>query len=320
MATTSLDFNGSTIFETWFQGQSAWYGALTGAVSASANPGQLFGSTRLNADGVDYTGDVVTLNIRGTAKAMKKGLVSFETDAVNDDTVSVENNVRAFGGADDSFNALDVTGVITNGGAQQAEQAGQAPILATGGRGNDRLIGGQDDDVIASNTGDDFVFAEGGNDFVKAGAGNDFVYGGAGNDLIYGDYSDSARHEKLQGARANMNDQLFGGEGNDILFGNQGDDVLDGGAGNDTMIGGSGADEFIFNGGNDVIKDFGRGDDTITIDLGFGAQSFDNVGDLASAANFAFPSAGGATTFGFVDTTGGFNLLTVETETDLMFV
>ncbi|WP_052265446.1 calcium-binding protein [Ruegeria sp. ANG-R] len=318
-AGNALGFDGSTIFETWLEGESAWFDALVEAVGNGGNPNQLFGSTRLGAD----EGEIATLNIRGTAKALEKGKITFEpgADTVNDDTVSVDNNVSVFESGDDTFNGIDVDGVITNGGVSTGGQAAQAPLLLTGGAGNDSLTGGQDDDVIAANFGDDTVRAEGGNDFVKAGAGNDVVYGGAGNDLIYGEYTDSVKHENQYGSSADTNDRLYGGEGNDIIFGNQGNDLLDGGEGNDTLIGGSGDDEFVFSGGNDNILDFGRGADEITIDLGYGKETFGSQFDLTSAQGFKATLAdGGDFTYIFEDSDGELATLTVGADVDTLFL
>ena len=56
-----------------------------------------------------------------------------------------------------------------------------------------------------------------------------------------------------------------GAGGNDTLFGGDGDDRLVGGADNDVLFGQQGEDTFVFfaNSGNDVIRDFEDGIDTI---------------------------------------------------------
>ena len=55
---------------------------------------------------------------------------------------------------------------------------------------------------------------------------------------------------------------LYGQDGDDLLVGGSGTDLLMGGADDDTLIGGSGRDVFAFDDGfgQDVINDFGRGD------------------------------------------------------------
>jgi Ca2+-binding RTX toxin-like protein len=63
------------------------------------------------------------------------------------------------------------------------------------------------------------------------------------------------------------NDTLNGKDGDDRLFGGSGDDTLDGGAGNDIFTGGAGNDKIVFDRlkGNDVVKDFVRGQDKIDL-------------------------------------------------------
>ncbi|MDD7910141.1 hypothetical protein PUV47_09440, partial [Pseudovibrio exalbescens] len=210
-----------TIFEKWFTTQSAWWDALytafeEGSVSSKRVNG-LFGDTRLGEE----EGDIVTLNIRGTAKLFEKGVLKFEDNAdVGGQPVSAEDNIDFLRKGNDDVQY-------------------SSPVIATGGRGNDKMRGSQNDDIIAGNSGNDDIRTEGGNDFVKGGSGSDFIDGGAGNDLLYGDYSDSSKHEAK--GKANWNDTIHGGAGDDILFGNQGDDALFGGEDNDTLIGGSGA-------------------------------------------------------------------------------
>jgi Ca2+-binding RTX toxin-like protein len=107
-----------------------------------------------------------------------------------------------------------------------------------------------DDTVIANQTlvQNDAIYTYGGNDIVLAGPGDDQVHGGRGDDILRGQ------------------------AGNDHLWGGRGDDVLDGGIGGlgkDILTGGSGADKFVFMAdyGQDIITDFGRGDDRIQLSL-----------------------------------------------------
>ena len=76
--------------------------------------------------------------------------------------------------------------------------------------------------------------------------------GGAGVDILIGKAG---------------NDVLIGGSGNDRLVGADGIDKLTGGVGNDTLLGGSGNDIFQINtgAGEDVIKDYGYGNDRIKL-------------------------------------------------------
>lgn len=86
----------------------------------------------------------------------------------------------------------------------------------------------------------------------------DQLQGTFGSDIITGDAGD---------------DTLDGFSGNDFLDGGDGSDTISGGSGSDVLRGGGGADNFVIHvgalgGGNDAIRDFNPGEDTISIDLG----------------------------------------------------
>ena len=99
---------------------------------------------------------------------------------------------------------------------------------------------------------------------------------------------------------------LYGQDGDDLLVGGSGADLLMGGADDDTLIGGSGRDVFAFDDGfgQDVINDFGRGDQiNLAADLnGTGiAQASDLVTNGmitggTTAAGTKFTSSPSATT------------------------
>ena len=119
----------------------------------------------------------------------------------------------------------------------------------------------------------------GGGDWILAGEGNDTIKGGDGYDRLFGEEG---------------NDSIEGGNDDDDLVGGEGDDWLDGGSGNDALTGGAGADMFVFEAGhgNDIITDFGDGEDLIDItaltditefnDLNITASGNDVVIDLSS--------------------------------------
>lgn len=67
-------------------------------------------------------------------------------------------------------------------------------------------------------------------------------------------------------------DVLDGGRGDDLLKGGKGRDALWGGKGVDLLDGGKGADDFWFDTrkDHDVINDFGRGADSVVIDVSSG--------------------------------------------------
>ena len=176
-----------------------------------------------------------------------------------------------------------------------------APVINTGGNGNDVIEGGSGNDTLASSHGDDTINAGAGDDILDGGNGSDTLNAGDGNDTLIGSHGNDtllggAGDDTLDGG--NDNDTLDGGTGNDtligfngvdVLRGGDGDDILDGGNDNDTLEGGNGNDSLEgFNGrdnldggaGNDTLSGFndddiltgGSGDDILT--GGFGADNF----------------------------------------------
>lgn len=122
----------------------------------------------------------------------------------------------------------------------------------------------------------------------------DTINGRGGSDTIYGYQGDgisgvdgSATPPTIDISPATDNDSINAGNGNDLVFSGNGDDALDGGNGRDTLNGGvgddilsgnSGNDTFAFGQGfgNDVITDFGRGNNRIDLI----AFSLTGIGDL----------------------------------------
>ncbi len=90
------------------------------------------------------------------------------------------------------------------------------------------------------------------NDELIDNANDTRIIGHSGNDTILAGEGD---------------DKLEGGSGRDDLFGEEGKDTLDGGSGNDDLWGGGGADTFVFQAGHgeDCIRDFENGTDTIDL-------------------------------------------------------
>ena len=150
------------------------------------------------------------------------------------------------------------------------------------------LVGSDHGDVLAGDfrfniiwglDGDDKLYGgpDGGDDWLLGGSGNDEVFGGKGNDLLYG------------------------GSGDDLLKGGPGDDTMEAereirdvektnereihvktvryDAGNDRLEGGAGDDVFYFypDGGDDVILDFGNGEDRIVLSAFEDIQSMDDL-------------------------------------------
>jgi Ca2+-binding RTX toxin-like protein len=149
---------------------------------------------------------------------------------------------------DDRDNAIDLTGVTSGFGLQQAAALGEPHpvpttlnealdlsvpsffgVIVSAGGGDDRIVGSVFRDWIDAGSGDDTVLAGGGADRVEAGDGDDLVVGGLGDDTLLGE------------------------AGHDVLVGGFGRDLLDGGDGNDLLIGASvDFDAGLLSGLNDV--------------------------------------------------------------------
>ncbi len=167
---------------------------------------------------------------------------------------------------DEQANVIDLTGVTSGFGLQQASAVGDqwpAPanldeaksltvpsyfgmIVSTFG-GDDRVAGstfhewidlGSGDDGVTIFAGDDVVIGGGGDDSVLGGIGADYLDGGDGDDLLIGGLG---------------NDTLIGDAGADVLVGGFGRDSLDGGSGNDLLLGATlEFDVSLINGANNV--------------------------------------------------------------------
>ena len=132
---------------------------------------------------------------------------------------------------------------------------------AIGNEWDNRLVGNGLDNLIQGLGGNDKMFGRLGNDMMEGGAGNDRMDGNGGADTLIGGTGD----DKMNGGGGT--DTLLGGEGRDILIGGGSHDYFEGGTGNDVLYGDGGADTFVFSAGdgNDVIKDFGFGADTLIL-------------------------------------------------------
>lgn len=108
----------------------------------------------------------------------------------------------------------------------------------------ERVYAGSGNDVIIGNNVANRIYGMGGDDLIKGSGGNDSLVGGNGDDLI------------------------SGGPGNDRLNGQKGDDYLHGGLGNDI---------FVLNEGNDVIGDFGDGNDRLHVAAFETIQSMEDI-------------------------------------------
>jgi Ca2+-binding RTX toxin-like protein len=135
---------------------------------------------------------------------------------------------------------------------------GDGPDIAYGGNGNDLLIMG---------AGFSAAYGEEGDDFIEAlGSGGAVLHGQGGNDNIIGSFD---------------NDTIQGGDGNDIITASYGNDVLTGWNGDD-IFNFRGDLRFAFRGiGDDLIDDFGRGDDIIVFEK-FELPGFASFADVTA--------------------------------------
>ncbi len=172
------------------------------------------------------------------------------------------------------------------------------------------LIGSNHDDVLAGDFRFNVIWGLAGNDRIYGGpdGGDDWLLGGAGNDEVYG---------------GKGNDLLYGGDGDDLLKGGPGNDTLEAereirdeekineadiyvktvryDTGNDRMEGGAGDDTFYFfpGGGNDIILDFGNGEDRIVLQAFEDIQSVDDLAIQQQGDNLVIdlsPQGGGTIT------------------------
>ncbi|MCP5082969.1 MAG: hypothetical protein GY948_14875 [Alphaproteobacteria bacterium] len=205
------------------------------------------------------------------------------------------------------------------------------------GRGNDTVIGSAGDDVIIGNMGDDTLLGGDGDDDFMIGVshGFDTFDGGAGYDQILasadnvkigliGDFDNEVEEisangfsgvsilGKWQAQTFDFSNVLLTGiaaidmaGGHDVVIGSAGDDVIIGGTGNDTQTGGLGADTFVFRDGEgeDVITDFGTGDDLVRLDQVAGFDDFADVqGAFSQVGADALLDLGGGQSILFEDT------------------
>ncbi len=140
-----------------------------------------------------------------------------------------------------------------------------------GGAGDDTLVGRGGKDKLFGRDGDDVLRGKGGNDVLKGHADDDRLAGSGGRDKLFGGSGDDV----LKGGGSH--DKLAGGSGNDKLYGGGGKDKIEGGSGENYLIGGGGADEFIFKTGINIITDFGRGNDQISLKKNKEIKSFSDL-------------------------------------------
>jgi Ca2+-binding RTX toxin-like protein len=243
-----------------------------------------------------YVGPTSTITVNLPASVPDTGTLTFFTNAVGGDDVSISN-----------FSVL-VTDAVT----------GENDVL-DGGAGDDTLFGGAGDDTLNGGLGADSLYGGDGNDLLISDSVDsndvpDLLWGGAGDDTIRigGSFNGDNRGidggdgidtlELLPDNNRNLlvdmnagevadgtfgtqefvnienvttgggNDTIIGDAGPNLLSGGDGNDSLDGGAGEDTLEGGTGNDTLIGGAGNDISYG-GDGADTFIYTRGEGADT-----------------------------------------------
>ncbi len=159
---------------------------------------------------------------------------------------------------------------------------------------NEIGVGSTSSDVVDTGGGDDIIYETGGSNIIDTGSGNDgsmnvggtgwdIVMGGSGNDSIIGPSNGFLNARGGSGRDiiigGNNTDYIFGDEGDDSLIGGGGDDYIVGGEGDDWIVGGTGNDTFVYGkgDGDDIIIDFGVGNDVLNLTKLGGTITFEEI-------------------------------------------
>lgn len=180
-------------------------------------------------------------------------------------------------------------------------------------------FGSEFDDTLFGDGKNNSLSGLGGNDTIIGGAGKDSMSGGTGFDTLSYKASNAGvridlAKEKASGGDAagdifsgfesvigsSRGDTLRGDSGQNTLNGRGGVDKLVGGQGRDILIGGAGGDTFVFGRGHsisggdqDVIRDFGFGNDKIDLQV-FGFSGIDDLVLIESLGDVLVRSAADA--------------------------
>jgi len=168
--------------------------------------------------------------------------------------------------------------VLWTGGARDGHASGDLLLNiehVIGSAHDDAIVGGWDNNILTGGAGNDRLDGYLGDDVLAGGSGADTLIGGAGED--WADYAGSEQGVAVdltsgtgaggdaEGDTLSGIENLAGSAHDDTLTGDGGANKIEGGAGDDRLAGGDGSDSFIFSGewGQDVIRDFGEGDQIV---------------------------------------------------------
>lgn len=212
------------------------------------------------------------------------------------------------GEGDDSLRGGRGSDTLSGEDGDDTLNGGRGKDLMQGGDGRDEANGKVNADDIRGGQGGDRLRGGGGRDSIQGGQGNDRIFGEANSDRLLGGGGGNDRikgesgKDKLRGG--NGNDRLSGNSNEDQLSGGKGDDVLIGNRGRDRLRSGAGSDQFVFRStddGNDIIKDFTSGEDSIVLKRIFQQDAFESDDPFADFIQF---KKKGSSTIVRLDTTG----------------
>ncbi|MGQ3674755.1 beta strand repeat-containing protein, partial [Xanthobacter sp. TB0139] len=177
-----------------------------------------------------------------------------------------------------AYLGADVAGEL---GVDTGRDYGFAVLTTEDASSGFTVLGSQDANYVVGTNSDDSLTGASLSDLLIGNAGNDALIGDAGDDIIFGDNTGAELAELPEGVSFG-NDTIDGGAGNDIIIGGG-----QAAGGQDTMMGGTGDDAFVFRLGedftglnsetgkssvgaevsNDIITDFGNGNDVLVFDV-----------------------------------------------------
>jgi len=217
---------------------------------------------------------------------------------INSTQLAGDNVFELVGNSSNTLTIVSADGndTVINAGSVTTGFGTDAALNITGAGGNDTLTGN-----VTANT----ISGNGGADTINGGGSRDVLNGGAGDDTLNG---------------GDVGDDLTGGLGADVLNGDAGNDYIRADDGIDTMTGGDGNDTFIISvmtsdssaneslalsqahtitdfdgthaGDNDVLSIQHANDAGTNNDSAVDGSSYDDIGDVITAANTYFSSDG----------------------------
>jgi Ca2+-binding RTX toxin-like protein len=253
-----------------FTGDLQTRGVLVVELAETSTSNVTIGRQSVNS-GHGTSFDAVRITINGSSVSIQQA--DTQTALVNLPAAMVARVVVV---GDENSNVIDLTGVTSSFGLQQATAIGdQWPVPANLDEAKSLSVPSYFGVIVSALGGDDRIGGSAFHEWLDLGSGDDGATVFAGDDVVLG---------------GNGDDTVLGGVGADWLNGGGGDDLLIGGLGNDTLIGDAGADVLIGGFGRDSLDGGGGNDLLIGATLEFDVSLTQGASDvrnrwLASAAN-----------------------------------